>query len=99
MKIHLKRYNPHLRTFGLLLLFILSSGGYIIPAPQGGDYSTPGRINSEIKKIAGSNGAITKIHNLALSPGGTELLLLEIGTETASSDRKKPAVLDVGNPD
>jgi hypothetical protein len=56
-------------------------------------YSDPGAVNKRIEQIRQSSLALVNVHKLAVSAGGTDVLMLEIGT--AGDD--VPAVLVAAN--
>ena len=81
-----------------LLLFLpgLSSSASVADK---GSYSSPGEVNKRILQMKQQAGQAVKIHTLASSPGGTDLLMMEIGIETGSESKKNPAILVTGNMD
>ena len=66
----------------------------LLPA-GGGDlgYLSPEKINAELKKIAGDNSSIARINTLAKTPGGRDLLMLELGEKEVTA----PAIMVVAN--
>jgi hypothetical protein len=60
-------------------------------------YHPPQEVNAALLALATSNPTTTAIHRIASSPGGTDLLAVEIGPETGKKVRKLPAVLVVAN--
>ena len=85
------RFNRILFTCILAFLF---SGASLFGI---GAYKTPAEVNRMINQLQSSNSNIVRIHKLAVSPGGTEMLLLEIGSEVKTESKTKPAILVVGN--
>ncbi|MHB8054439.1 MAG: M14 family metallopeptidase [Candidatus Aminicenantales bacterium] len=57
-----------------------------------GRYHSPAELNEAFRDIARVNAAFAKIHVLAKSPGGGEVLLIEIGPETGKAEKTLPAV-------
>ncbi|MCX6566233.1 MAG: M14 family metallopeptidase [Candidatus Aminicenantes bacterium] len=55
-------------------------------------YHTPAEFNAAFRDFARANAAFAKIHELAKSPGGREVVLLEIGPEVGKTEKKLPAV-------
>ncbi len=55
-------------------------------------YHTPDEINTALRAVAAANPGFAKVSTLAKSPGGREILLLEIGPETAKAAKTLPAV-------
>lgn len=62
-----------------------------------GKYHKPSEVNDRLSEINKANRANTKLHKLATSPGGRDLLMLEIGPETGSEKKTQPAIFVVGN--
>lgn len=60
-------------------------------------YHTPAAINAALKDFARANPAVAKLHTLARSAGGRDVLLLEIGPEIKKTEKANPAVLVVAN--
>lgn len=57
--------------------------------PAADKYSDPATVNRRIEQLRQANSTIVKVHKLAVTPGGREMLMLEIGTKGAAV----PAVL------
>jgi len=99
MKINSKKIC-HTTIVMALTLLLLLAGFSLASAKTGpGSYSSPDEVNKRIMQIKQQAGDAVRIHNLASSPGGIELLMLEIGSETGSESRKNPAILVTGNMD
>ncbi|HSO77110.1 MAG TPA: M14 family zinc carboxypeptidase, partial [Bacteroidales bacterium] len=62
-------------------------------AAGSGSYGDPSEVNKRIEQIRLNSGGLVKVNKLAVTPGGADLLMMEIG----SSGAKNPAVLVVGN--
>jgi len=60
-------------------------------------YHTPAAINTALRDFARANPASAKLHTLARSSGGRDVLLLEIGPEAKNAKKAIPAVLVVAN--
>lgn len=60
-------------------------------------YSTPQELNAIIKALNRANPDLTTIHNIGQSPGGRELLVLEINPNIGDKTHRIPAVFIVGN--
>ena len=60
-------------------------------------YHTPQDANAALVAFNKANPARTAIHRVATSPGGIELLVLEIGPEVGKKARRFPAVLVLAN--
>jgi len=60
-------------------------------------YHTPAAINTALKDFARANPASAKLHTLARSSGGRDILMLEIGPEVKNVKKTIPAVLVVAN--
>jgi len=57
-------------------------------------YSDPARVNKRIDQIQQRSGGLVQVRKLAVSTGGTDILLMEIGKK---SNVPNPAVLIAGN--
>ncbi|MCK4944310.1 MAG: hypothetical protein KAS65_12080, partial [Candidatus Aminicenantes bacterium] len=84
-----------------LFLFFLMISSILIMAdsfPLNFDrYHTPDELNQSLKKLANLFPRITKLHKIAISPGGRKVMLLEIGPEVKNKRKKNPAILVVAN--
>ena len=60
-------------------------------------YHTPAAVNTALKDFARTNPASTKLHTLARSAGGRNVLMLEIGPEIKKAEKTIPAALVVAN--
>ena len=60
-------------------------------------YHTPAAINTALRDFARANPASARLHTLARSAGGRDVLLLEIGSEVKNAKKAIPAVLVVAN--
>jgi hypothetical protein len=67
------------------------------PAGSFDRYRSPQEANAALAAINQANPAQTALHRIATSPGGTDLLVLEIGPDVGKQVRKTPAVLVVAN--
>ncbi|MCP5054802.1 MAG: hypothetical protein GY940_46990, partial [bacterium] len=56
------------KTIVLMIMTLFLSGLGLQAASA--VYHTPDEVNNELKKLAGSNPGIAKLHRLAVSPGG-----------------------------
>jgi hypothetical protein len=74
----------------LLVAALLMTSG-ILSAIDG--YSDPAGVNSRIGQLQKSSPALVKVHKLAQTPGGREMLMMEIGT----AGDAVPAVLVAAN--
>lgn len=95
----MKTYKKSLTQFFLIVgvLLFTTASGIAQTVNTSGKYHTPSEVNDIINDIQNSNRSITKIHNLAESPGGRDLLMIEIGPEINSSEKTLPAIFVVGN--
>ena len=78
-------------TFGLLHIALAPSFS------QAKNYKSPGEVNSWITSFVSKNSGVAKLHKIAVSPGGVAVNMIEIGLETSSVNKVKPAVLVVAN--
>ena len=60
-------------------------------------YHNPEELAVALQDLARSNPGFAKVHILAKSPGGRELVLLEVGPETAKIAKSLPAVFIAAN--
>jgi hypothetical protein len=89
-------FNTKHFVFVLVLSFILC--GCMSAAELTFDrYHTPAAVNAALQDFARANPASTKLHTLARSPGGRDVLLLEIGPDTQKAEKTVPAVLVTAN--
>ncbi|MGW8180263.1 MAG: M14 family zinc carboxypeptidase, partial [bacterium] len=74
----------------LLVAAILTTSGTLSAIDR---YSDPAAVNRIIGQLQQSSPALVKVHKLAVTPGGREMLILEIG----SSGTAVPAVFVAAN--
>ncbi|MFZ2055476.1 MAG: M14 family metallopeptidase [Candidatus Aminicenantales bacterium] len=55
-------------------------------------YHTPADRMAAFQEMARANPGVIRVHTLAKSPGGRDILLLEIGPETGKAEKIHPAV-------
>ena len=71
------------------------------PAPPGtlafDRYHNPAELSAALQEITRANPVFARTHALTKTPGGRELLLLEIGPETAAKTKLLPAVFIAAN--
>ncbi len=60
-------------------------------------YHKPEELAAAVQDLARANPGFAKVHILAKSPGGRELILLEVGPETAKTAKSLPAVFIAAN--
>lgn len=60
-------------------------------------YHNPAEINAAVQDLARAHPAFSRVHVLAKSPGGRDLLLLEVGPETTAKSRLLPSVFVASN--
>lgn len=60
-------------------------------------YRKPEELNAALRDLAKANPSVARVHSLAKSAGGRELVLLEIGPETAKAAKTLPAVFVAAN--
>jgi hypothetical protein len=74
----------------LLIAALLMTSGILSAIDR---YNDPAGVNSRIGQLQKSSPALVKVHKLAQTPGGREMLMMEIGT----SGDAVPAVLVAAN--
>lgn len=87
------------------LLWLISLGATSMPMSMWADpqplgfnaYHSPAEVNKYLETIADANKKITKLHKIAVSPGGRDLYLLEIGPEIGQAKKTLPAVFVAAN--
>lgn len=77
---------------------LFAAAMYLVPGITQ-SYYTPEQLVSELRGLAVKYPTKAKVHNLAVSPGGNPVIILEIGTEVQSGEKKKPAVFVTANPE
>lgn len=84
----------------VLILLLFSIGSFqTVMALSSDNYKNPDEVNSYLRIISQGRGGAVMLHSIATSPGGTEILMLEIGSEALKQDKMNPAILVVGNMD
>jgi hypothetical protein len=76
-------------------LFTLVSG--LSAAVAFDRYHTPAELASAIQEYAAANAAVARVHKLAQSPGGRDVLVIEIGPEAGKAEKTVPAVFVAAN--
>ncbi len=76
----------------VLILCLLAMASALAAQTAFDRYHTPAEINAALQEYARANPAVARIHKLAASYGGRDVLLLEIGPEVAKSEKSLPAV-------
>ena len=84
------------------ILILLFAGLWLGQAAAAADlafdrYRKPEELNTALRDLARANPAVARVHSLAKSPGGHELVLLEVGPETAKTAKTLPAVFIAAN--
>jgi hypothetical protein len=60
-------------------------------------YHTPDELNNAMKSLSKKHSKVSKIHKIAISPGGTSVELIEIGPEVKKQKKTLPAVFVAAN--
>jgi len=60
-------------------------------------YRSPQEVNSLLQRLAGAHPSTCRLHAIAKSPGGREMMVIEIGPAIPKGERKHPAVLVAAN--
>lgn len=81
----------------LLLMLALTQTASAQETQNGSEYRTPAQINQQLRDFNRAHRNTTKLHTIATSPGGQDLLIIEIGPETGSNQKTMPAIFVVGN--
>jgi hypothetical protein len=72
-----------------LTLFVLASGLNAVVFDR---YHTPAELVAALQEYAQANATVTKVYKLATSPGGRDVVMIEIGPEVGKADKTLPAV-------
>lgn len=91
MKIKLKIV---LSVFGFFMMSCFSQ-----TMAQQKNYPDPDLINTGLKELQKQNPKSTKLTQIATSAGKHKVMLFEAGSEIDASEKTRPAILVVGNPD
>ncbi|HQK89420.1 MAG TPA: M14 family zinc carboxypeptidase, partial [Acidobacteriota bacterium] len=81
----------------LVLLAAGAAGAGETPPFAFDRYHEPEAIAARMRQLALTHPDVARVHELATSPGGRPLLVLEIGPETAAPAHRLPAVLVAAN--
>ena len=65
----------------VLILSFIMCGGIMAAELTFDRYHTPAAVNTALKDFASATPSTTKLHSLAHSAGGRDILMLEIGPE------------------
>jgi hypothetical protein len=85
-------------TAGLATCLVSLTAAYAQPAPITFDrYHSPQEVVNALGALAKASPATMALHTIATSPGGTDVLVLEIGPEVGQKIRRLPAVLVLAN--
>jgi hypothetical protein len=76
-----------------LVLFIGAGSFFSLPASGIEKYSDPATVNKKIEQISQGSAGLVRVHKLAVTPGGTDMLMMEIGKAGSTV----PAVMVAAN--
>jgi hypothetical protein len=77
----------------LIITFLVAAGSTALAAGTEPGYLSPSQIKAALEKIAGENKNIARVNTLGQTPGGRDILLLEMGPNNSQA----PAVMVVAN--
>ena len=77
--------------------FLFSGLGMFMTRAQ--EYYTPKQLVAEFESLSKANASKAKLHSLTRSPGGNQLVILEIGSEVNQTEKKNPAIFITANPE
>jgi hypothetical protein len=84
--------NPY-KSVGLVVLGLLALASLCAAADLTFDrYHNPAELVAVVQDMARANPGIAKVHLLAKSPGGRDVVMIEIGPETAKTAKALPAI-------
>ena len=87
-------------VFSAAFFLITAPGGFTESASLRFDrYHSPGEINQALEAIHQAHSGITLLHPLAESPGGHDLVLIEIGREINQKRRHLPSIFVAAAPE
>jgi hypothetical protein len=98
--------NPYYQPKLVIMLKIL--GKCIIPIAglllmhgfsSFAQYSTPNELLKEFQELSKQHPERVSLHEIAESPGGHTVVVVEIGTEVKQPNKVKPAILVIANPE
>jgi hypothetical protein len=84
------------RKAATCLLFLMGS---MVLNGTAQSYFSPKQLSAEFESLSKSNPGKVLIHQIALSPGGNPVIIMEIGTEVKQAEKIKPAVFVMANPE
>lgn len=77
----------------VVLLFTLAALASGLDAAATFDrYHSPAELGAALQEYALANAAVAKVHKLAQSPGGRDILIIELGPEVGKAEKTLPAV-------
>ncbi len=77
----------------VLLPIVLCAAVLRLGAAEAFDkYHTPAELAAALGQYAAANASVAKIHKLAQSPGGRDVVLIEIGPQVGKAEKSAPAV-------
>ncbi|MGE5341820.1 MAG: M14 family metallopeptidase [Candidatus Omnitrophota bacterium] len=95
------------KTIGLMVLFLLvlvvwNASNLCAAGPEKSTmtfdrYHPPDDVNKLLSVLANAHPRVAQLHPIAMSPGKTQLNILEIGPEIGTSKKKLPAVFVAAN--
>ena len=86
-------------NFILLLFLSLLSINVFSQNLELNQYHSPKQVKEIFTTLNKQNSGTTKIHSLATTPGGNEIIIFEIGKEVKSENKKMPAIFVAANMD
>ncbi len=94
-----KRFFASFFTFTVLFILMLFAceTGFSQKEISFDKYHTNSEINSALQMLNKSNPKNTALHKIAVSPGGNDLTIIEIGPDAGKSKKNYPAVLVTAN--
>lgn len=81
----------------LLLILLFPKQGSAQEVQNSREYHTPSQVNDRLRDLNRANRNTTKLHTITTSPGGHEVMMIEIGPETDSEQKSMPAIFVVAN--
>ncbi len=89
---HRKKMDMAAAAFFLAAALVFAVTLPALAADKYDRYHGPAELVSAMKELASAHPGLVRIHPLARSAGGRELIVVEIGPETAVEKKERPAV-------
>jgi len=82
----------HHKRWVVLPILLCAAASWLGAATVFDRYHTPAELAAALGEYAAANPSVVRVHKLAQSPGGRDVLLIEIGPEVGKAEKNVPAV-------